>query len=333
MSSIRCGVGSLPWEYASTQRRRPPGSSGASRAPSDAAGARRCPGSSSGRSIPALSNALAAKLPAGVAVVSATNGKTTTSAMLARILGSRYRLAWNNSGANLASGVASTLLSTPDADLGLLEVDEFALPEMIQRVQSAGRLARQPLSRPARPLRRARAHRGAVAGRRGDAPSHLDARRERRRSARRRSRGRAGRCAALRRRRSTARPARAAARGRLEVLRPLRRALRLRRGLRRPPRRLPLPELRAQPAAARHRRTLDRPPGARRVGVRSRHAGRHGAGDAAAARSLQRLQRPRRCRHGARPRRVARRDRRRARAPSRRRSAGSSGSRQATSRS
>ncbi len=84
---------------------------------------------------PGAVDALASRLPAGVAVVSATNGKTTTSAMLARILGSRYRLAWNNSGANLASGVASTLLAARDADLGLLEVDEFALPEVIQHVR------------------------------------------------------------------------------------------------------------------------------------------------------------------------------------------------------
>src|SRR5262245_49578727 len=64
---------------------------------------------------------LARELPAGVALVSATNGKTTTTAMAARILGERHRLAWNNSGANLASGVASTLLSARDADLALLE--------------------------------------------------------------------------------------------------------------------------------------------------------------------------------------------------------------------
>jgi UDP-N-acetylmuramyl tripeptide synthase len=100
---------------------------------------------------PGAIDALAARLPAGVAVVSATNGKTTTSAMLARILGSRYRLAWNNSGANLASGVASTLLSATDADLGLLEVDEFALPEMMRRVRprvvSLGNLFRDQLDR------------------------------------------------------------------------------------------------------------------------------------------------------------------------------------------
>ena len=48
----------------------------------------------------------------------------------AAILGRRDRLAWNHSGANLASGVASTLLGAADAELGLLEVDEFALPEV-----------------------------------------------------------------------------------------------------------------------------------------------------------------------------------------------------------
>jgi UDP-N-acetylmuramyl tripeptide synthase len=100
---------------------------------------------------PGALDALAARLPAGVAIVSATNGKTTTSAMLARILGSRYRLAWNNSGANLASGVASTLLSATEADLGLLEVDEFALPEVMQRVRprvvSLGNLFRDQLDR------------------------------------------------------------------------------------------------------------------------------------------------------------------------------------------
>src|SRR3954452_12407468 len=100
---------------------------------------------------PAALDALAARLPAGVSVVSATNGKTTTSAMLARILGSRYRLPMHNSGPILASGVASTLLSATDADHGLLEVDEFALPEVMQRVRprvvSLGNLFRDQLDR------------------------------------------------------------------------------------------------------------------------------------------------------------------------------------------
>ena len=63
-------------------------------------------------------------------LVSATNGKTTTAAMVAEILSPRLRLAHNRAGANLLSGVASTLLSARDAELGLFEVDEAALPEV-----------------------------------------------------------------------------------------------------------------------------------------------------------------------------------------------------------
>jgi lipid II isoglutaminyl synthase (glutamine-hydrolysing) len=54
---------------------------------------------------------LAARLAEGAVVVSATNGKTTTAAMAAQILRPRYRLAHNRAGANLVSGVASTLLA------------------------------------------------------------------------------------------------------------------------------------------------------------------------------------------------------------------------------
>jgi lipid II isoglutaminyl synthase (glutamine-hydrolysing) len=80
-------------------------------------------------------DALAAKLPAGVALFSATNGKTTTTAMAARILERDHRLAWNRSGANLLSGVASALVSARGAELGLFEVDEAALPEAIARTR------------------------------------------------------------------------------------------------------------------------------------------------------------------------------------------------------
>ena len=114
---------------------------------------------------PGAIDRLAARLPAGVAVISATNGKTTTAAMAAEILRPRFRLAHNHSGANLVSGVASTLLAAEDAELGLLEVDEGALPEVLRRVRPAGRLPRQPLPRPARPLRRARARSPSAGGR------------------------------------------------------------------------------------------------------------------------------------------------------------------------
>ena len=84
---------------------------------------------------PTAVDRLAARLSAGSAVLSATNGKTTTAAMAAEILRERFRLAHNSSGANLVSGVASTLLDADDAELGLFEVDEAALPEVVERVR------------------------------------------------------------------------------------------------------------------------------------------------------------------------------------------------------
>src|SRR6188508_152630 len=100
---------------------------------------------------PGAIDALAARLPEGAAVVSATNGKTTTTAMAAEILEPGRKLAWNRSGANLVSGVASTLLAQRDAGLGLLEVDEGALPEIVRRVRPRavllGNLFRDQLDR------------------------------------------------------------------------------------------------------------------------------------------------------------------------------------------
>ncbi|OFW52342.1 MAG: hypothetical protein A2146_05170 [Actinobacteria bacterium RBG_16_67_10] len=83
---------------------------------------------------PGAVDALAARLPRGCALVSATNGKTTTTAMAARILGDGVRLAWNHSGANLLSGIASELVSARRAELGLFEVDEGALSEATARL-------------------------------------------------------------------------------------------------------------------------------------------------------------------------------------------------------
>jgi UDP-N-acetylmuramyl tripeptide synthase len=70
---------------------------------------------------------LARGLERGSTVVSATNGKTTTAKMAASILSPPLRLCRNGAGANLASGVASALLRSGDAQLGLFEVDEAAL--------------------------------------------------------------------------------------------------------------------------------------------------------------------------------------------------------------
>ena len=83
--------------------------------------------------------------------MSATNGKTTTTAMAAEILGSEHRLAWNRAGANLLSGIASALVDSRKADLGLFEVDEGALPEAVARLRprvvTLGNLFRDQLDR------------------------------------------------------------------------------------------------------------------------------------------------------------------------------------------
>jgi lipid II isoglutaminyl synthase (glutamine-hydrolysing) len=83
---------------------------------------------------PSAIDALARRLPRGSALVSATNGKTTTTAMVAEILRPSVQVVHNASGANLVSGVASSLLAGRDAELGLFEVDEAALPEVARRL-------------------------------------------------------------------------------------------------------------------------------------------------------------------------------------------------------
>ena len=100
---------------------------------------------------PEVLDRLARRLPLGSALVSATNGKTTTAAMAAQILAPRVGLAHNSSGANLLSGVTSSLLSASGAELGLFEVDEAALAEVAERVHPRavclGNLFRDQLDR------------------------------------------------------------------------------------------------------------------------------------------------------------------------------------------
>jgi lipid II isoglutaminyl synthase (glutamine-hydrolysing) len=100
---------------------------------------------------PGAIDRLAARLDQGSVLVSATNGKTTTAAMAAEILRPRLTLAHNASGANLVSGVASTLIAARGAELGLFEVDEAALPEVAERLRPRalclGNLFRDQLDR------------------------------------------------------------------------------------------------------------------------------------------------------------------------------------------
>ena len=118
---------------------------------SGAGGGTTVPGKLLWKLDPGAVDRLAARLSDGAALISATNGKTTTSAMAARILGPSFRLAHNRSGANLVSGVASALLAAQDAELGLFEVDEAALPEVARRLRPRalclGNLFRDQLDR------------------------------------------------------------------------------------------------------------------------------------------------------------------------------------------
>jgi UDP-N-acetylmuramyl tripeptide synthase len=83
---------------------------------------------------PEAISSLAGRLPDGCAVISATNGKTTTAAMTASVLErAGITLVHNRAGANMAGGVASALLQAAragggiDGRLGLFELDEFWL--------------------------------------------------------------------------------------------------------------------------------------------------------------------------------------------------------------
>jgi len=101
---------------------------------------------------------LAQRLINGCAVISATNGKTTTATMAASILtGSGHRLVHNRAGANMDGGIASTLLSAAGrgggiaGDLGLFEVDEFWLDQLTHELApgtvALGNLFRDQLDR------------------------------------------------------------------------------------------------------------------------------------------------------------------------------------------
>jgi UDP-N-acetylmuramyl tripeptide synthase len=91
---------------------------------------------------PGAVGSLARRLPNGSAVISATNGKTTTAAMVASILERDGRaLVHNRAGANMAGGIAGTLLEaagprgTIAGDTGLFEIDEFWLDQLVPQIR------------------------------------------------------------------------------------------------------------------------------------------------------------------------------------------------------
>jgi len=101
---------------------------------------------------------LGARLSQGIVLVSATNGKTTTSAILAAIFErAGVSLVNNQTGANMAGGIASTLLAAARpqgqiaGELGLFEVDELWLDSLAAQLHPRaillGNLFRDQLDR------------------------------------------------------------------------------------------------------------------------------------------------------------------------------------------
>ncbi len=87
-----------------------------------------------------------------VTLVSATNGKTTTTRFLATALATDGRVVTTNStGANLTSGIAPTLAGAPGPGDAVLEVDERVLPRVIDPLGAEllvlGNLSRDQLDR------------------------------------------------------------------------------------------------------------------------------------------------------------------------------------------
>lgn len=69
------------------------------------------------------------------ACVSGTNGKTTTTRLLARALGTLGAVTSNSGGANMAAGVLTALARPPYDTPAALEVDEIWLPKVARQVK------------------------------------------------------------------------------------------------------------------------------------------------------------------------------------------------------
>jgi UDP-N-acetylmuramyl tripeptide synthase len=95
------------------------------------------PGVVARRVDPAVLTKLSKELPRGSLAITGTNGKTTTTRMVGKILQIAGVRAVNNStGANLVTGVTAALVSDsslfgrPASEMGLFEVDEASVPKV-----------------------------------------------------------------------------------------------------------------------------------------------------------------------------------------------------------
>ena len=92
-----------------------------------------------GRVTLALDPGALATLSAGrrTALVTGTNGKTTTTRLLAAGMSTLGPVSYNRAGANLLAGLVTALASGPPGSTGVLEVDEGLLPAAVRALSPA----------------------------------------------------------------------------------------------------------------------------------------------------------------------------------------------------
>jgi lipid II isoglutaminyl synthase (glutamine-hydrolysing) len=100
------------------------------------------PGSIARKIEPRLLELLSQQVKNGVILIAGTNGKTTTSLLLRSILERKgYRVAHNDTGANLENGLITALLDNTsligslDVDYAILEVDENIIPRVLEPIK------------------------------------------------------------------------------------------------------------------------------------------------------------------------------------------------------
>jgi UDP-N-acetylmuramyl tripeptide synthase len=98
------------------------------------------PGKLANKISPKLLPYLSAKIQGGIIAVSGTNGKSTTSGLIASILNTaKFKIIHNKQGANLYTGITTCLIDNSDwlgnieADWGIFEIDEAALPQIARQ--------------------------------------------------------------------------------------------------------------------------------------------------------------------------------------------------------
>lgn len=100
------------------------------------------PGEIASRIQPNILSLLSRQVKYGVIIIAGTNGKTTTSRLLRKMLENQgWRVVHNEAGANLENGLATALIERTNlfgnlkADYAILEVDENVVPKVLPKIQ------------------------------------------------------------------------------------------------------------------------------------------------------------------------------------------------------